>query len=336
MMLVVLAAGFTSCSNDDIPMEEDVTMKTFETTFKINPQTVIEPFTGEFNPGELQIFDERYQLRIRLLLYNHVGDFIYEDVQKFPNYMVTMLSSKQLQAGSYQAVVITDLELKTSYSDEDYVKEYWMLSNNYKELNLGKLKIADAGYTGGKNKILGVSCQKFTIDPNSNNEVKIDVKPAGAIIAWQLDYPHYFNDVKQIQLGTNKLVTEYIFNVDGSCSYNASVDDQYDNKRLFIFENYYPEEVDCNHYYTSYCFVLPSKYNLKWMWSDTDEDFEDMYGFHETPMTIDVKAGDEWFVGLNLKEGFYYTPEMVGSSRAVVPAWNVAPIYIPEELKLKR
>ena len=122
MMLVVLTAGFASCSNDDIPMEEDVTMKTFETTFKINPKTVIEPFTGEFNPGELQIFDENYQLRVRLLLYNHVGDYVGEDVQKFSNYMVTMESSKLLQAGSYKAIVITDLELKASSSEGDYPK----------------------------------------------------------------------------------------------------------------------------------------------------------------------------------------------------------------------
>lgn len=334
MMLVVLAAGFTSCSNDDIPLEEKVTYKTFETTFKINPKTVIEPFTGEFNPGELQIFDENYQLRIRLLLYNQVGDYVGEDIQKFPNYMVTMESSKQLQTGSYKAVVITDLELKSSSSEKNYVKEYWKLSD-YKDSNLSKLKIIDAGKTGGKNKILGVSCQNFTIDPNGYNEVKIDVKPAGAIIAWQYDYPHYFDNVKQVQLGTNKLLTEYIFNADGSYSDNAVVDDRFDNKRLFIYETNVFEGENCNHYYASYCFVLPSKYNLKWMWSDTEEDFKDLYPIHEEPMSLDVRAGDEWLVGVNLKENYYYTPEKIGVSRAVNSYWNVRPIFIPEILRVQ-
>ena len=334
MMLVVLTAGFASCSNDDIPMEEDVTMKTFETTFKINPKTVIEPFTGEFNPGELQIFDENYQLRVRLLLYNHVGDYVGEDVQKFSNYMVTMESSKLLQAGSYKAIVITDLELKASSSEGDYPKEYWKL-NDYKGLNLSKLKIIDANYTGGKNKILGVSCKNFTIDPNGNNDVKIDVKPAGAIIAWQYDYPHYYSDVKQLQLGTNKLVKEYIFNADGSYSDNAVVDDRYDNKRLFVYETSVYEGEECNHYYASYCFVLPSKYNLKWMWSNTEKDFENLFEIHETPMTIDIQAGDEWFIGVNLKENIYYTPQKIGGSRVVNPIWDVEPIFIPENLRVK-
>ena len=334
MMLVVLAAGFTSCSNDDIPLEEDVIMKVFNATFKINPKTVIEPFTGEFKPGELQIFDENYQLRVRLLLYNQVGDYVGEDVQKFPNYMVTMESSKQLQAGSYKAVVITDLELKSSSSEKGYPKEYWNL-NNYKGSSLSKLKITSTGYTGGKNKILGVSCQNFTIDPNGNNEVKIDVKPAGAIIAWQYDYPHFYNDVKQLHLGTNKLVNEYIFNADGSYSDNAVVDNRYDNKRLFAYNNSVYEGESCNHYDYGYCFVLPSKYNLKWMWSDTDEDFKNLYEIHETPMTLDIQAGDEWFVGVNLKEYVYYTPEKIGASRTIISNWDVSPIFIPEYLRVK-
>ena len=334
MMLVVLAAGCASCSNDDIPLEENVTYKTFETTFKINPKTVIESFTGEFNSGELQIFDENYQLRVRLLLYNHVGDYVGEDMQKFPNYMVTMESSKLLQAGSYKAVVITDLELKSSSSGEDYPKEYWKL-NDYKGTPLSKLKITDTNYTGGKNKILGVSCQNFIVDPNGNNDVKVDVKPAGAIIAWKYDYPHYYNNVKQLQLGTNKLVKEYIFNADGSYSDNAVVDDKYDNKRLFVYETNVYEGEECNHYYASYCFVLPSKYNLKWMWSDTEEDFKDLHEINKTPMTIDIQAGDEWLIGVNLKENVYYTPEKIGGSRAVNSIWDVESIFIPENLRVK-
>lgn len=306
MMLVVLTAGFASCSNDDIPMEEDVTYKTFETTFKINPKTVIEPFTWEFQSGELQIFDDKYQLRVRLLLYNQVGEYIDEDVQKFPNYKTMMESSKQLQAGSYKAVVITDLELKTSYSENDYVKEFWELSSDYKNGSLSKLKITDAGYTGAKNKILGISHLKFNVEPNSSNEIKINVEPAGAMIAWLYNYPHFL-DIKQIHLGSNKLVSGYIFNADGSYEVNAEyIDEEYDNKRLFVYNDYSSYEGEsCNHDVYGYCFVLPSVYNLKWMYSDTHDNFENMYAFHGTPMTVDIKAGQEWFFVLDTKESAY-------------------------------
>ena len=333
MMLVVLTAGFASCSNDDIPMEEDVTMKTFDANFKINPKTVIEPFTYEAKDGELQVFDEKYQLRVRLLLYNQVGDYIDEEVQKFPSYMVTMQSSKQLQAGSYKAIVITDLELKSSYSEETYVKEYWKLSD-YKESNLSNLKIMDGGKVAGKNKILGIAYQNFTIEPNGINEVKIDVKPAGGIMLLYNYYHHYREYVKQIQLGTNKLVKEVIFSVDGSYSTNEFVDQKYDNKRLYVLNN----KTECNgescgHINYDYIFVLPAEYNLKWMLSDTYTDFKDLHEAHQEPMTVNIREGEEWFIGLNLKEGYYLEPQQLEGSRAVNPIWDAEPIFIPENLR---
>ena len=71
------------------------------------------------------------------------------------------------------------------------------------------------------------------------------------------------------------------------------------------------------------------------MWSDTEEDFKDLYPIHEEPMSLDVRAGDEWLVGVNLKENYYYTPEKIGVSRAVNSYWNVRPIFIPEILRVQ-
>ena len=62
MMLVVLAAGFASCSNDDIPMEEKVTKKVFDTTFIVDPSCVVEPYRFEAWAGQLSTVPENAQL----------------------------------------------------------------------------------------------------------------------------------------------------------------------------------------------------------------------------------------------------------------------------------
>ena len=65
-VLLAFMAIFTSCSNDDI------TIRT-ATNFKINPSTVIAPFTWEYESGDLESFNTDYRLRIRLLIYNSDG-----------------------------------------------------------------------------------------------------------------------------------------------------------------------------------------------------------------------------------------------------------------------
>ena len=324
MMLVALAASFTSCSNDDIPVEKNIVCKT---TFKINPSTVIKPFTFEYNPGELQIFDENYELRVRLLLFAQDGAYVDGDIQYFSNYNVIMTSNKQLEEGSYIAVAITDLKKKSSSTEADLPNEYWKLSNDYRYL--ADLKIQDAGYVGGKNKILGISYKNIQVSSGNVNEVIIDVKPAGAIIAVTWDYPHYYSDVKQIQLGSNKLVNEYIFNTDGSYSVAENVSSIYTDKRIAVYNVKTYEGDACNHYIYDYYYVLPSKYNLKWLWSDTEKNFEDLYDFHDEPMVLDIKAGDEWILGINMKELYYYTPENVANeinTRSILSSFENAVI----------
>ena len=192
----------------------------------------------------------------------------------------------------------------------------------------------DGGKVAGKNKILGIAYQNFTIEPNGINEVKIDVKPAGGIMLLYNYYHHYREYVKQIQLGTNKLVKEVIFSVDGSYSTNEFVDQKYDNKRLYVLNN----KTECNgescgHINYDYIFVLPAEYNLKWMLSDTYTDFKDLHEAHQEPMTVNIREGEEWFIGLNLKEGYYLEPQQLEGSRAVNPIWDAEPIFIPENLR---
>lgn len=308
-MVSAIVFAFTSCtSSEDIEIND--IQKKYQVAFKINPATVVEPFTYEFESGELQTFDNNYELRVRLLLYGQDGKLIDEDTQFFPNYKVTMTSNKKLQEGSYIAVVISDLKKKTSSTETSFPNEYWSLSKDYSELT--NLTIQDLNYVGAKNKILGISYERFNVNSGDANEIKINVKPAGAIIALRIDYPHIL-DIKQLQLGTNKIVEKYIFNVDGSYSVIEDIQNDYANQRLMVYDVDKYEGISCNHYFPGYYFVLPSKYNYKWLISNTEVDFKDLIELHDEPMTLNMKAGEEWFLGIDLKNRVYYEPENVSN-----------------------
>ena len=173
MMLVVLAAGFTSCSNDDIPMEEDVTMKTFDVTFIVDPSNVVEGYKFELNPGELQVVPDDAQLRLRILLYDSNGELVETLNHKQSNYQSVWTEKIQLEAGTYTALVLSNV----INIDNPNVEEYWTLEN------YGKIKDArlskNQEWLGYQKEILGINNKQFSVSA-SNLSVSVDLEPVGA------------------------------------------------------------------------------------------------------------------------------------------------------------
>lgn len=146
--MFVFVAVLTSCTNDDITIS-------YATNFKINPATVITPFTFEMNPGELESFGSDHRLRVRLLTYNSEGLLVQENVEYFTNYATLMSCSQNLPDGNYIAIAITDV---VSYEGNNVALEYWELSDHDK---LAETRIDDNGYIGLQYKILGISKTNF-------------------------------------------------------------------------------------------------------------------------------------------------------------------------------
>ena len=301
MMLVVLAAGFTSCSNDDIPLEEKVTEKVFEAMFKINPETVIQPFR-ELELGDLQTFDKDYQLRIRLLIYDKNGNLVIKDEQYFENYKVLMTSRKSLPAGEYTAVAISDLKSKDG--DDDF----WIVRN---EVMLNEMVVEDAGFIHGKNKMLGIKELRFTVSPDNVNEFIMNVEPAGGILVVHYQGLHY-NGMKQLQIGTNKDVEKCIFKSDGSYSYfEGGVVENYYTRRIYhATYNSNCGMNPCVHWDFSYVFVLPSKYKFKYLYSTEADDWAGL--IESSPViSVDLKAGEQWFFAYDYVSGDIIWPQLM-------------------------
>lgn len=310
-MLLACVAMFTSCSNDDITIRS-------ATNFRINPATVIAPFTWEWQPGDLESFDTDYQLRIRLLVYDSEGFLQAEDVQYFSNYSVTMSSSLNLPNGDYKAIAITDIIGKASGA----VDEYWVLSNYER---LADTHIDDAGYIGGQNKILGIETRNFTVDSESQNEISIDVQPVGALFFVWFTNIHTFDFVTRYSLVCSKTAEQCIFNTDGSYSIVAE-----NNNGSYDWRISYIEPADYMEYsgVYDYFYVLPvSNLNLKFQYNTETTTGEDI-----TPvLTINPQAGEEWMFILDLQDEtmdgqitYYY--ELVNSTRSLASKqWNAKP-----------
>lgn len=279
--MLVFVAALTSCTNDDITIS-------YATNFKINPATVIAPFTWEWEAGDLESFDTDYQLRVRLLVYNSDGILEKEDTQYFSNYSVVMNSSIALPNGSYTAIAITDVIGKTSSA----VSEFWILKE-YKKL--ADTHIDDAGYIGGQNKILGISKQDVTIDGKNRSDISINVQPTGALFFVWYRNIHTFSDVSRYTLSCAKTAESCLFNADGSYSVVAeNHNGSYDWRISYLDVENYPTKTGIYNYF----YVLPvSNLNLKFRAKTSSEtrDVSDV-------MTINPKAGEEWMFVLDLKD----------------------------------
>ena len=291
MTLVVLAAGFTSCSNDDIPMEEKITKKVFDTTFIVDPSGVVEPYHFEEYPGHLSIIPEGAQLRLRILIYDSNGEIVGNILtQKQSNYQSTWSVKTELEAGTYTALVISDV---INTNDPD-VEEYWTLEN-YGKINDVKLK-KNLDYYGYQKEILGMCHLQFSPE-SSNSSISLDLKPAGAACYWGVindssSYNHFW------------FTTDMQIN---SVFWDSSFKLQYDREisnyvNAFAFGGAWFYDYGFNMHFS---YILPSRNQWFAFYCDTEE-----FSFvGDEAMSIEeIKAGEQYFFLC------YYYPELLGSN----------------------
>lgn len=276
MMLVVLTAGFTSCSNDDIPVEQDVTYKTFETTFTIDPSGVIEPFRFESYQGHLSKVPDGAQLRLRLLIYDSNGEIVDLLTNKQSNYQSTWSVKTELQAGSYTALVVSDV-INTNNPD---VQEYWTLKD-YNKINDVKL-MKNLDWLGYQKEILGVGHLQFGVQ-GSNSTVSLDLRPAGAACYFysenEGDYPITFWNMTNMEFKS----------VFWDSSYNLKVEKEISDSYKYALGGI---ELSVGTYAMSFVYLLPSQNQYFAYYCETEDDF---FRAGDEMCISDIKAGEQYF-----------------------------------------
>lgn len=296
VVMVISVIAFASCTNDAIEISKG-------TNFKINPATVIAPFTYEVSAGELEGINSNYRLRIRLLIYNTSGILVEEESQFFTSYATVVATSKSLAKGDYTAIAISDIVIK------DELDTYWLLSD-YK--NLSTATIVKTDYIGDYGReILGVAKTAFSVNENENEDVNINILPAGSLFVvsyWGIQ--QYADEVDFYELAVSKYVIDCKFDKQGN--FTPSWENCNFEKRV----NVHDTEGDTGNRYYHYAYILPtSNLKLKYRAYTKDEEYIDL----TEEMVVSPKAGEEYRVILDLDEHVYYVPELVNgeNNRAV-------------------
>ena len=280
-MFVLIATFTTSCTNDDITIS-------YTTNFKVNPSTVIAPFTYELTTGELESFPSNYKLRIRLLVYGKDGLLVNEDVQYFTNYASVMSSSFYLPNGDYIALAVTDL-VELNGNEPSF--EFWTLSEHSK---LAQTTITDAGYIGGQYKILGITKYDFSVSEGQSQDISINVRPVGALLVTYYANVWTYSDVETYGLAAAKTSESCTFDSQGNYvetaeSNNGEYDWWMDRFDLADTDTQYS-----NIY--NYVYTLPmTNLNLRFQANTAT----DIY-YLSNPMTITPKSGEEYLFYIDL------------------------------------
>ena len=290
LIVSAVAIAFTSCTSSE-EIEINDTISKYQAIFKINPATVVEPFTWQAKPGELTTIDTSMKLRIRSLIYDNNGDIVTADTSFVSNYTTYVNFTTELERGTYTVIVISDIVQPNA--DKNHVPEYWYLSNCDK---LSQTKISHAGYIGYEDEILGISSHTISVS-ESNNEYKIDIKPAGAVI-----YTYYKNidawtDMKRYQLNINQTVKEGVFDLNGN--FNSSVEN-HNNEYDWRLSVVYPEYSSISSGYVI-SYVLPQN-NLRVRFSGATytgfngDETGESYWFGEEQLLSAIKPGNEFVI----------------------------------------
>lgn len=287
LLMVVFVAALTSCTNDDITIS-------YATNFKINPATVIAPFTEEMTAGELETIPTTKKLRVRLLIYDDKG-LLVEEVEQFINTYSTVINTAlNLAEGNYVVIAISDV-INTDNTENP---EYWTLGEHSR---LSDTKIVRGTYIGNQYEILGIANQQITIG-KGGGEYNINLAPAGAItytIYYNLDT---YTNVNSYELKVTKYSESAIFNANGSFIPTVETNNNAYDWRINTIDS--DEWAGSTKNIYAINFILPMQ-NLYLQFNGEIDDA--MYTIGNPMFIREVKAGDEYafFVDLADSENNY-------------------------------
>lgn len=240
LVVAIVATMLTACSNDDVAISKTV-------NFTVNPSTVIGAFSvAEENAGELESFDTNCRLNVSLYVYDEAGDLVEKFGDTYSNYAVQFKASSFLPQGKYTAVAVTRIK-----DTVDNI-EYWNVSGEEK---LEGMRITDAGYVGGQNKVLGVSVSSFNVTDDVV-DMNINVQPAGSMMTIRYyDYRALYSyDFTKFTLFSNKTMDYLEFDRSGNTEVIA---DNHNGNFDWIVDY-----IDASKYDSGYSYIYSYEYFL--------------------------------------------------------------------------
>lgn len=290
-LAVIFTAILSSCSNDDIPVKT-------ECTIRVNPNTVISDF-AEYDAGELTNIPNDYQLRVHLYVFDISGNKILSDVQYTSDYSHYITFKLNIPIGEFRILTTTDV-VRTDGS-----VEYWIFSDDE---NLTRLKITKSNLVAEQRGILGYATKTITV--NAGGELfEIDAKPAGALIFANVQNMKSIADVVRYDLVTNRRCESVQFNSLGEPAPSVESSNSMDWRTVIFNID------DLTGSYTglyTYYFSLPLT-NAKFEWHGITN--ENKYRVVGDSFTCSMAMGEEFDfeVDASTKETYWGQVDLSGS-----------------------
>lgn len=251
ILTALIAVLFTSCSNDDIPVQNP-------TQIRVNPATVMSGFNYQLRPGDLDGVSNGAEVRIRLYIFDESGSLVEKHSQNVQNYLTTATFEIYIPSDKhYSALALTDVVRKSSSF------EYWEVSGEEK-LSTMKVRYMSSGNSYGTQEILGIKYE--TLYPGDN---RIDVEAAGGLICTICSNIHAFSNLGGILIFADRGNAYYEFNSWGESVANPDLE----QNASFIFLSDIPSMPSTQEISYSYKFMMPQK-NLRITYGFIDTDGE--------------------------------------------------------------
>jgi len=292
-ILSILSIGIFSSCNEDIPIED--IKPSFDVTFQLNPETVVEPF--EYTRYYLERLDYA-SLRLRLFVYDEEGQLVASDEGLVDSYLNKTNITLNLKEGTYFAIVISNAR------DNDDGYEYWSFSGEQKlsTLTLTKnLKYLDRG----SRNLLGVASKKINVSKKGEMHM-MDLKPISAHFRIYYFNIHALDNINydQFSFVTGKREKSVQFDNIGNplFSFETTQSMSYYFTMDYILPNDFDEE---DEYITTTLCMLPMKeLNMMFWITQNGKNFT----LSDVLSMSDIEAGEEYYAAIDLQpnsEGEY-------------------------------
>lgn len=210
LFAALLALVVSSCSNDDLVVDQSI-------TFKVNPSTVVSPFTDiELVAGLISSVKDYQKLHVYLYIYDETGNLVASDEQAFSDYTHIMTSVQKLRHGNYTVVTLT-----TIINNEG--DRFWTISGTDR---LSTFTVKDNGYIGFTAKILGLSTKKVTVT-ETTKELSFDVECAGAVALVALQNYNTYTNIENLGVLSTQKCDEVKLDNNANMNYTFQIKSTY-------------------------------------------------------------------------------------------------------------
>lgn len=289
-LTIVATMLFVSCSNDDIAITRDVTIK-------VNTANVISHLSAEAQNTISAIGTDR-SVRTLATLYDTNGNLVKSVYGMMSSFGEKQFSMQGITEGTYTLITFVDIiDNNSTKANKD---TFWGFYD-FSTLSTAKISRLDGDVArNGIGTILGVSSQKITID-GDNKEIVVNPTMPGSIIRTEYYNIHAFSaqNLTRLRFVSGKMSDSMAFDSNGNYVNNFNTDYYYFLNQIDVAD--YSNDPNDIYYHYAYAFHLSGStisLNVLLYYNNSTTEFVKA---SNDDIFVNLGNGEEWTASIDLK-----------------------------------